>query len=75
VGFTLKPAEALLISYEQLGQDFQRDVALQLRVARSVHLAHAAGTDELDDSVGADLTPDQRSAWAPHHRKRERLDR
>ena len=28
-----------------VGQDFDRDVAVQLRVARAIDLAHAAGAD------------------------------
>ena len=31
-----------------------RDVAIQLRVARAIHLAHAAGADLRGDFVGAE---------------------
>ncbi len=61
-GFTLKPGEAIRIVREQVGEDFERDVALQLRVARSVHLAHAASAKVRDDFVGTDLGSDQRTA-------------
>ena len=30
---------------EQLGEDLDRDVAIQLRVARTIDLAHAAGAE------------------------------
>jgi hypothetical protein len=36
-------------------QDFDRDVTVQLRIAGTVHLAHAAGADDTHDLVNGDL--------------------
>ena len=35
-------------------QDFERDVAPQLRVARAIDLAHSAGADSAGDFIGAE---------------------
>ena len=35
-------------------EDLDRDIAVQLRVARPIHLAHAASADHREDFVGAD---------------------
>ena len=72
-GFTLKPGEALWILQEHLGEDFERDVAMQLRVAGSVHLPHAASADVLDDFVGTDLARRSTNGVIQHHRMRNRL--
>ena len=39
-----------------VGQDLDRDVAIQLRVARAIDLAHAAGADRHDDFVRAEAS-------------------
>ena len=52
--FALEPREPIRILREQVWQDFDRDIALQLRVACAVDLAHAALTDRLDDFVNAE---------------------
>ena len=36
-------------------QDFDRDIAIQLRIARPIHLAHAAFADLGGDFVGAEV--------------------
>ena len=38
----LEAGEAFGIVGERLGQDFDRDVAIELRVARPIHLSHPA---------------------------------
>ena len=38
-----------------LGQDFDRDLALQLRVAGTVHLTHSAFAEQRRDFVRAEL--------------------
>jgi hypothetical protein len=47
------------IAGERLGQDLERDVAIELRVARAIDLAHAAFAKFRDDFIepdsGADL--------------------
>ena len=50
----LEAREAVRIGGEELGQDFQRDVAIEPRVARAIHLAHAARADGDDDLVSAE---------------------
>ena len=43
VRLALKAREAAGIVGERLGQHFDRDLAVQLRIARPIHLAHPAG--------------------------------
>ena len=50
-GFPLEPREAFLVSRKFFRKDFDRDVAPELRIARTVDLAHPAGPDRLDDLV------------------------
>ena len=52
--FALEPREAIGIAGERVRQDLDRDVAIQLRVARAVDLAHAAFADRRDDFVDAE---------------------
>ena len=41
-----EPGEAVGVVREHgFGQDLERDVAIQLRIARAIHLAHAAGAE------------------------------
>ena len=54
LGFALKPREPLGVGGERLGQDLDRDVAIQLRVARAIDLAHAAGAERGQDLVRAE---------------------
>ena len=53
-GFALKPREPLRVGGEGLGQDLDRDVAIELRVARAIDLAHAAGAERRQDLVRAE---------------------
>ena len=46
--------QPLRIECEPFGQYLQRDIASELRVARAVHLAHRAGTQQADDVVLTD---------------------
>ena len=50
----LEAREAIGVGGERVGEDLQRDVATELRVARAIDLAHAAGADRGDDLVGAE---------------------
>ena len=43
--FALEPREPIGIAGEGVGQDLQRDVAIELRVARAIDLPHPAGAD------------------------------
>jgi hypothetical protein len=51
--FTLEPSQSIGIGGKRRRQYLDRDVALQARVARTIHLAHAAGADLTDDLVRA----------------------
>ena len=46
--------EAIAIERERVGDDLQRDVAIQLGIARAIHLAHPAGAESGDDLVGTE---------------------
>jgi len=49
--FAFEPRQSLEIPRERLGQDLQRDVTIQPRVARTIHLAHATGSERRQDRV------------------------
>ena len=49
--FTLEARTAIGVGDEGLRQDLDRHVAPELRIARAVHLAHAAGSDQRSDLV------------------------
>ena len=46
--------EPVGIAREELGKDLQRDVTIELRVTRTIDLAHAACAECRDDLVGAE---------------------
>ncbi len=50
----VKPREPIGISGEGVGQDLERDVAIELRVAGPIHLSHAAFADLRGDFVDAE---------------------
>ena len=52
--FTLEACEAIGIERERVRDDFQRDVATELRVARAIDLAHGAGPERRQDFVRAE---------------------
>ena len=52
--FALETGEAIRIAGEGVRQDLQRDVAIQLGIARAIHLAHAAGAEGGEDFVRAE---------------------
>ena len=43
--FTLEAREPIGVVCEGIGQDLDRDVSVQLRIARAIHLAHPAFAD------------------------------
>ena len=53
-GLPLEARDPLLVLGEPFGQHLDRHFALELGVARPVHLAHAAGAERRDDLVGAE---------------------
>ena len=54
-----EPASRSAIVANRLGQDLDRDVAIELRVARAIHLAHAAGPERPEDFVLTEARPDR----------------
>ena len=54
VRLALKTRQAIGIKRKRRGQNLERDVATQFRVARALDLAHATGTNRCDDFVDAD---------------------
>ena len=58
--FGLKSRERRRIGRHCLRHDFDRDVAIQPRVARAIDLAHAPGAERSDDLVGAEACADRK---------------
>jgi hypothetical protein len=56
LGFALESREPIGVAGEGLRQYFDRDLALQPRIARAIDFAHAARADERDDFVSAETT-------------------
>jgi hypothetical protein len=54
--FAREARQPLRIVCECLGQDLDRDVAIQLGIARAKHLAHPAFTDPGSDFVDAETS-------------------
>ena len=61
--FALEPGESFGVAGEGVRQDLDRDVAIQLGIARAIHLAHAAGPHGGEDLVRAEA--DARG-WGRH---------
>ena len=55
----LEAREAIRVGRELGRQDLDRDVAPELRVARAIHLAHAARADEALDAIACADVPDE----------------
>jgi hypothetical protein len=51
----LKSADPIGIPTELLGQDFNRDFTLQLRVTRAIHLTHSTFTEKGSYLVRAEV--------------------
>jgi hypothetical protein len=62
LGLALEAREHRGIASERGGEDLERDVAIELEVARAVDLAHAAGADGRDDFV----RPESVAGREPH---------
>jgi hypothetical protein len=60
--FSAEPCDAITIKREGLRQDLQRDIAIELGVARAIDLAHAPFAEQGHDFVRADA-----SAWGERH--------
>ena len=63
--FPLEPREALGIASERGWQDLDRDIAIELGIARAVDLAHPAHTKQTVDPEHPDLCADCASSKSP----------
>src|SRR5439155_8262560 len=52
---------AIGIVDETVWQNLQRDITPELRIARAIHLSHAAGTNRREDLVGAESSTGSKS--------------
>ena len=52
--FTLEAGEAVRVMRKRLGQDLDRNVAIQFGIASAIHLTHPAFTDLGGDLVDAE---------------------
>jgi hypothetical protein len=52
--FAREPREPVRVLSERLGQYLDRDLAVELRVARPIDLAHATGAERAEDLEGAE---------------------
>ena len=52
--FAREPREPFGVAREDIGQHLDRDVAIQLRIARAIDLAHAAGAQGGEDLIRAE---------------------
>ena len=59
VRFALESGDAFRIDGKKLGQQLDGDVTPQLRIARAIDLAHAAGPERASHFVGADPAADR----------------
>ena len=55
VCFAGEPRQAIRIAGEGVGQNLQRNVAIEFRVARPIHLSHTARSEGGEDLVRADV--------------------
>jgi hypothetical protein len=55
--FSCEPRQSIRVERKRIGEHFDRHVAIQLRVARAIYLAHAAGAERAHDFIGAYLSP------------------
>jgi hypothetical protein len=51
---TLEARQSIGVVGEEIGQDFQRDVAIEPHIARAIHVAHAARANQGRCLVGAE---------------------
>ena len=51
--FAREAGEAFRVQRKELGQDLDRDVAIELGIARAIDLAHAARTECADHFISA----------------------
>src|SRR5262245_22722025 len=64
-GLALKASQAFGVMCERLRQDLDRDVAIKLRVARTINLTHAARADQGANFIGAESSARGKCHYAP----------
>ena len=69
-GLALEARERGGVRREALGKDFDRDVAVELRVARAVDLSHASGAERPEDLVRAEACAGQEGHEVSPSRKK-----
>ena len=52
--FAREPGQAIGIAGERVRKDLQRDVAIQLRIVRAIHLAHSACAEGGENLIRAE---------------------
>ena len=62
--FACEPREPVGVAGERIGQYLQRDIAIELRIARTEYLAHPADADAGDDLVDAEARAGSESQTA-----------
>jgi hypothetical protein len=55
LGFAREPRQPVIVTCDSVGKDFQRDVSLQSEIAGTVHFAHSAGAESIDDFVWTNI--------------------
>ena len=61
LGFPLEPRQPLGVLGDRLGKDFDREVPVQLGVARSVDLPHPSGAEGRENLVGSEASAGDQS--------------
>ena len=59
----------------EVGQDFERDIAIQLRIARAIDLSHAAFADRRGDFVDSETRAGREGQTAPKYMSGRRRGR
>ena len=54
LGFAGESRQSIGIGGEGVRQNLQRDIAIELRIARAIHLTHASFTDRRGDLIDAE---------------------
>jgi hypothetical protein len=74
-GLAFESRDSIRLVRERGWQDLDGDITSQFAIARAIHLAHSAGTDERSDLIDAKLAADQRRGLVHEGVRRNRADR
>ena len=56
--FTGEARQPLVIRCEEIREDLDRNAAIELGIARAIHLAHATGSERRHDFIGPETGAD-----------------